>query len=95
MPVGNVAVVPDVILWMMEKTTPDLMRNVVDLGLWDRLLPLIDDYALLRSRTQPCCVGSASDIIPESLDYSPPSTRISFDDLLEALSRETVHVGSG
>ncbi|MGF6757353.1 hypothetical protein [Paraburkholderia sp. GAS42] len=85
---GMVFVVPDVILWMMSKTSPDVMAKVECYGLRRELVSLLTDYAALRRGAQQTLFVPGTHCNGDTDEQALLRTRITFDDLLYALENE-------
>ncbi|MGU7778577.1 hypothetical protein [Burkholderia sp. PU8-34] len=86
---GIVSVVPEVIVWMMKNTSPELIREIEGSDLRESLASLLDEYAALRMRAQQILLPAAHSTC-ESDSEAQRLVRITYDDLLNALSTSAV-----
>jgi hypothetical protein len=85
---GMVSVVPSVVTWMMDQTSPELMTEVRKSGLQDAFSALLEEYSTLRRRTQQMLFVSHSYDSNVTEEQALLLTRITFDDLMDALSAQ-------
>ncbi|WP_207005682.1 hypothetical protein [Trinickia mobilis] len=87
---GIVTVVPEVIVWMMKESSPELFREIDGRDLRESLVSLLDEYAALRMKAQQRFFLPAAHSTRESDCEAQRLVRITYDDLLNALSTSAV-----
>ncbi|WP_207002696.1 hypothetical protein [Trinickia mobilis] len=82
---GLVSVVPQVVLWMLKETSPDVIAEIEESGLREPFISLLAEYAALRRTAQKRLAFSAYSNNEVELE-APLPFRITYDHLREALS---------
>lgn len=67
-PTGCYPVVPDVVMWMIDATQPELSAEIDNRNLRETTLGLIEEYGILRRRAWDCSFGRKCIVLPARLD---------------------------